>query len=165
VDVLAFHDRLTTWGWVAPEPLAVCEAEVELVVKNEILADAVPLAVGAKVTVNGRLWPAGMVVGNVTPLTVKAELLELADDKVTLPPLALTLPFCVWVLPMFTLPKFKADGLTARLPTEVVPAPVSATATDGSEASELSMRVALLVPLLAGVNVTDRLTLLPAPRL
>lgn len=55
MDVLAFHDRLTTWGWVAPEPLAVCEAEVELVVKNEILADAVPLAVGAKVTVNGRL--------------------------------------------------------------------------------------------------------------
>jgi hypothetical protein len=106
-----------------------------------------------------------MVVGNVTPLTVKAELLELADDKVTLPPLALTLPFCVCVLPMFTLPKFKEDGLTARLPTEVVPVPVSATATDWSEASELSMRVALLVPLLAGVNVTDRLTLPPVPRL
>jgi hypothetical protein len=95
VDVLAFHHRLTTCGWVAPEPLAVCEAEVEFVVKNEIFADAVPLAVGAKVTVNGRLWPAGIVVGNVTPLTVKAELLELADDSVTLPPLALTLPFCV----------------------------------------------------------------------
>jgi hypothetical protein len=95
VDVLAFHDRLTTWGRVAPEPLAVCDAEVEFVVKKEIFADAVPLAVGAKVTVNGTLWPAGMVVGNVTPLIVKTELLELADDTVTLPPLALTLPFCV----------------------------------------------------------------------
>jgi hypothetical protein len=66
---------------------------------------------------------------------------------------------------MFTLPKFKEDGLTARLPTEVVPVPVSATATDGSEASELSMRVAPLVPLLTGVNVTDKLMLLPAPKL
>ena len=134
-------------------------------VKNEIFADAVPLAVGVKVTVNGRLCPAAMVVGNVTPLTVKAELLELADDRVTLPPLALTLPFCVCVLPMVILPKFIEDGLTARLPAEVVPLPVSETATDGSEASELSMRVALLVPLLAGANVTDKLTLLPALRL
>ena len=95
MDVLAFHHRLTTCGWVAPEPLAVCEAEVEFVVKNEIFAATVPLAVGAKVTVNASVWPAAMVVGNVTPLTVKAELLELADDSVTLPPLALTLPFCV----------------------------------------------------------------------
>ena len=66
---------------------------------------------------------------------------------------------------MVTLPKLTEEGFIPRVPTEVVPVPVSETATDGSEASELSMRVPLLVPLLAGANVTDMLTLLPALRL
>jgi hypothetical protein len=55
VDVLAFHDKSTVCWMVAPEPLAVSETEVELLVKNEILAEAVPVAVGANVTVKGRI--------------------------------------------------------------------------------------------------------------
>lgn len=55
VDVLAFQDRSTTCWMDAPEPLAVSEAEVELPAKNERLAEAVPAALGANVTVKGKL--------------------------------------------------------------------------------------------------------------
>jgi len=54
VDVLALHDRSTVCWMVAPEPLAVSDAEVELLVKNEMFAEAVAVEVGANVTVNGR---------------------------------------------------------------------------------------------------------------
>jgi hypothetical protein len=77
---------------VAPVPVTVSVAEPELLVKKEIFADALPLVVGEKVTVNGTLCPDAMVTGNVSPLNVNAELLELAEDRVTLPPLAVTLP-------------------------------------------------------------------------
>jgi len=55
VDVLAFHDKSTLCWMVAPEPLAVSKAEVELLVKKEMLAEDIPVAVGANVTVKGRL--------------------------------------------------------------------------------------------------------------
>jgi hypothetical protein len=94
-DVLAFHDRFTMCWIVAPEPLAVSAAELELLLKNAMFAEAVPAVVGAKVTVKGTLWPAPRVRGRVSPPSVNAELLELVDDKTTLPPLAVTVPF--WV--------------------------------------------------------------------
>ena len=53
VDVLAFQDRLTVCGTVAPEPVAVCNAEVELLVKNDRLAEADPAVLGVNATVNG----------------------------------------------------------------------------------------------------------------
>jgi hypothetical protein len=55
VDVLAFQDNSTVCWMVAPEPLAVSKAEEEVLVKKEILAEAVPLVVGANVTVKGTL--------------------------------------------------------------------------------------------------------------
>jgi len=55
VDVLAFQDKLTVCWTVVPEPLAVSEAEVEMLVKKERFAEAVPLVVGANVTVKGTL--------------------------------------------------------------------------------------------------------------
>ena len=90
------------------------------------------------------------------------ELLELAEDTVMLPPFAVTLPLCVWVVPIVTLPKFMEPGLTPRVPFVVVPEPVSETETVGSEASEVIVRVPVLVPEAAGENVTDKLALAPA---
>src|SRR5438876_8301065 len=69
---------------VAPVPLAVSEIELELLVKKEILAEAVAAAVGAKVTVKGTICPAAIVTGKASPLSVNWELLELADERVTL---------------------------------------------------------------------------------
>jgi hypothetical protein len=40
---------------VAPEPLAVSEAEAELPAEKEMFADAAPVVVGANVTVKGKL--------------------------------------------------------------------------------------------------------------
>jgi hypothetical protein len=135
---------------VAPEPLADCSAELELLVKNEMFADAAPEAVGVNVTVYGTLCPVDKVSGGFTPASVNAELLELVDDSVTLPPVAVRLPLWVCVLPMATLPKFIALGATLRVPLEVVPLPVSEMDTDGSEALEASVSVALLVPQWSG---------------
>jgi hypothetical protein len=54
-DVLAFQDKLTVCWIVVPEPLAVSRAELELLVKKEIFAEALPEVVGVKVTVKGTL--------------------------------------------------------------------------------------------------------------
>lgn len=55
VEVLAFHDRSTVCWIVTAEPVAVSDAEVELLAKKEILAVAVPAAMGANVNVKGAL--------------------------------------------------------------------------------------------------------------
>lgn len=91
-DVLAFHDRSTLCAIVAPEPVAVSDAEVELLAMKEMFAEADPAAVGANVTVKRTLWPAASVTGNVSPATVKAELLEPTEDRVKPPPVAVTVP-------------------------------------------------------------------------
>jgi hypothetical protein len=149
---------------VAPEPLAVSEAAVELLVKKEMLAEAVPVAVGANVTVKGRLWPAASIMGKVNPPRVNAELLELLEDTVTLPPLAVKLPDWVCVVPIVTLPKLREPGVTPNVPLDVVPLPVRGTPTEGSDALELRESVALAVPVVDGVNVTERLVLPPAAK-
>lgn len=66
-------------------------------------------------------------------------------------------------MPIVTLPKLIEPGVTPSVPlvTEV-PLPVKVTATEGSEASEARVKVALSVPGVVGVNATERFTLLPA---
>jgi len=93
LDVLAFHDRPTVCWTAAPAPEAVSDAERALPANIEMFAEAEPAAVGVNVTVKGRLWPEARVTGRDSPPTVNTELLELAEDKTTLPPLAVTLPF------------------------------------------------------------------------
>jgi hypothetical protein len=137
---------------------------VEVLVKKKIFADAVPLVVGVNVTVKGTLCPAARVTGRVIPPRVNAALLELAEDKVTLPPLAVMLPDCACAVPTVTLPKLMDPGVTPRVPLEVAPLPVRETPTDGSDALELRESVALTVPGMEGTNVTDRLALPPAGR-
>jgi hypothetical protein len=95
---------------------------------------------------------------------VNAELLELVEDKVILPPLAVMLPDCVCVVPMVTLPKLMEPGVTPNAPVELVPLPVKDTPTDGFDALEESESVALSVPVVEGVKVTDRLALPPAAK-
>jgi hypothetical protein len=55
VDVLAFQDKSTVCWTVAPEPLTLSSAEVEVFVKKERFAEAVPVVVGENVTVKGTL--------------------------------------------------------------------------------------------------------------
>ena len=55
------------------------------------VALALPEDCGAKVKVTGTLCPAEMVMGKEIPLRENSALLKLADDTVTLEPLALRL--------------------------------------------------------------------------
>jgi len=74
---------------------------------------------------------------------------------------AVMLPLWLCVVPIVTLPKFIALGATVRAPFELVPLPVSEMETEGSEALEARMSVALLVPTVVGANTTDKPALAP----
>jgi len=162
-EMLAFHDRSTMCWIVVPVPLAV-SVVVPPAVTNDRFVEAAPAEVGAKVTVNGRDCPDAIVTGKVRPPSVKTELLEVADDSTTLPPLALRLPLWLEVVSTFTLPKLIEVGVTLRLPTAVVPVPESATLTDGSDAFEVIDSVALSAPEAVGANVTVSAAVVPAFR-
>jgi hypothetical protein len=43
-------------------------------------------------TLNGTLWPAGILSGKVKPLRTNSGLFEMAEDTVTPEPLALSVP-------------------------------------------------------------------------
>lgn len=105
------------------------------------------------------------MTGNVSPARVNAELLELVEESVTLPPLAVTLPFWLWVVPIVTLPKLMEPGVTPSVPLAVVPLPVRETVTEGSDALEVSVSAAVLVPEVAGEKVTERFALAPEDKL
>ena len=59
---------------------------------------------------NDRLWPAVSVKGKEAPSSTNWELLLLAEDIVTLEPVALRVSGRVSVVPWATLPKFKGAG-------------------------------------------------------
>ena len=77
----------------APVPLAdSARDESEALLENKMLVDVLPLIRGANVSVKGTLCPAAIVRGYVRPVSANSELLELAEETVTLPPLALSAP-------------------------------------------------------------------------
>lgn len=123
-----------------------------------------PAVVGVNVTVNGRLWPAGIVTGKVSPLTVNCALFVLAEVTVTLAPEAVSVPEPEPVVPTTTLPKASVVGKTLNWPTAVVPVPDSAIVSDGLEALDVTVTVPVAAPAEVGLNFTLKLVLCPAPR-
>ena len=72
--------------------------------------------------------PAVIVAGNDRPPKLNTELLDLAAETVTLPPLAVRVPEAVPLLPSTTLPRANVAGVTPSCPVGggvVVPVPVS----------------------------------------
>src|SRR5579871_150722 len=149
---------------VAPVPDAASFVELVLPPKKEIVAEEAPGAAGVKVRLKGTLWPAAIVTGNMSPPNVNCALLEVTEDTVTLPPLALILPFCVWLEFTFTLPKLMEAGVTVKVPVVagLAPVPENETARLGSEAFDDRPRAALSLPVAVGANVTDKFAVLPA---
>ena len=77
----------------APVPLTdSARDESEALLENKMLADVLPLTCGANVSLKGTLCPAAIVRGNAIPLKANSELLELAEETVTLEPPALSAP-------------------------------------------------------------------------
>jgi len=98
-------------------PLPVIDStvgEFEAVLKKEMLAVSVPLAWGVKVKANDAVWPAASVNGNDTPLRVNSELLDVAEETVTLEPVALRVPVKLVLAPTTMLPKSKVVGVTTN---------------------------------------------------
>jgi hypothetical protein len=81
--------------------------EFEALLMNEILAVFVPLACGVKVKVNDVLWPAASVNGSENKLNLYSELFDVAEEIVTLEPLAVRSAVKLMLVPTATLPKSK----------------------------------------------------------
>jgi len=124
----------------------------------------VPAACGLNVIVYETLCPAAMVTGNVSPPTLKAELLVLAAVTVTLAPLAVSLPVPELLSPTVTLPRLRVAGEALSVPTAAVPVPDKDTVNRGFEALEVTVTFPLAVPVVLGANFTVKVTLCPAPR-
>jgi hypothetical protein len=73
-----------------PVPASPCAALFEALLTNEMLPLVEPLACGTNVGLKLVLCPAASVIGNVRPVTENSGLFELAEDIVTLPPLAVS---------------------------------------------------------------------------
>ncbi len=90
--MLGLQERSTLCcGGGVPLPVRDSRAgELEASLVKDVLAVAVPLACGVKVTVTEALWPAAMVEGSERPLRANSGVLVVAEETVTLEPVALS---------------------------------------------------------------------------
>ncbi len=163
-DVLAVHDRLTECtgtGKPVPVSVPVVVEDCALLAKVAVALSA-PVVRGLKVTVNGTLWPAGIVMGSDSLLMLKTELFVLAAVTVTLAPLALRLPVAVPLVPITTLPRGKVAGVTASTPAVTVPVPDNGIVKVGFDAVEVIVTPPVKLAADGGANVTVKFTLCPA---
>ena len=124
------------------------------------MALTAPDVAGLKVTVNGTLWPAGMVTGRDRPPTLNTELFVLAAVTVTLAPLAVRLPVAVPLVPSTTLPSPIVVGVTASCPFDTaIPEPDSGNVNVGFGASDVMVTVPLAFPVVCGAKVTVNVVL------
>src|SRR5207249_11147908 len=116
LELLGLHDRSTLCcGGGVPLPLnAATAGELAALLANETLSDAVPLACGVNTTLTVALCPAVTVRGNETPLRVNSEVLNPAEETVTLAPVALNVALLVLLCPTMTLPKLRVAGETVN---------------------------------------------------
>ena len=77
---------------------------------------AAPLILGANLTLIVRLWPAGMVLGSVKPVTLNSELVVVIELIDAAKPVTPNLTATVLVEPTGTLPKFRLVGVTDTFP-------------------------------------------------
>jgi hypothetical protein len=160
--MLDFQESETRcWVAVVPVPVKAWTAvPVEALLLNESFAEAVPLVCGTKLTFIDFVWPAASVKGNDIALTLNSELFVVAEETVTLLPLALSVAPRLLLLPTATLPKFKLVGLIASGPL-VAPDPERGTVTVKFEGLQLKDMLPLTLPVDFGVKPTFNVTLWP----
>ena len=169
--IIAFDSvtvTLATGTGVPVPPNESTAVESEALLPNEAVAKAVPVACGVNLTINGTLWPAGIVVGNETPLRVNSELLRLTEETVTLAPLALSVAGRLVLDPTATFPKVRLAGFTANWPVPVpearVAMPESGMFKVALEAEERIARFPPAFPADCGAKVTFKFRCSPAAR-
>jgi len=117
-----------------------------------------------KLRVNDALWPAVIVLGKDNPLRRNSGLLVVAEEMVTLDPVAIRVVVRLLLVPTVTLPKFKALALEVNRPAET-PVPARAIARFGFEAFETTAIAPLALPTTLGVKRTLKVTLCPLFRI
>lgn len=117
---------------------------------------------GLKVTVNGTLWPEGIIAGSEKPPILNTVLFAVAAVTVTFALLAVRLPEAVALLPITTLPTFKVVGAAVSSPTVAVPSPVRGIVRVGFEALEVMVTLPLRLVADWGANVTVKVAVWPA---
>lgn len=141
------------------------DGELEALLTNEILVEAVPLDCGVNVTVKPRLCPADKLIGNDSPLTENSELPVSTDDTTMLAPVAVKLAVCDPLVPTVTLPTLIVDGLTFSFPEEAPTAePVKATLRVEFDALEEIETFPLKLPVDCGAKVTAKDVVCPGAR-
>lgn len=148
---------------LTPLPVRAIElVVVEALLVNATLPVALPEVVGANFTWKVALCPAASVAGSVRPLMVNPVPLTVACEMVTLAVLAVTVMFCVLLLPTVTLPKLSEVGLAVRVPAGLTPLPLRAIEDVEVEALLTSERLPEAVPAVVGANFTWKVVLCPA---
>lgn len=163
MEVLALQKRSTPCcGGGVPLPVRDWSAgEFEALLSKETLAEAVPLAWGAKITVNDAFCPAAMVNGKENPLSANSEVLGVPEETVTLEPVALRAAVMLLLVPTTTLPKSKVvAGLMANWPA-AVPVPDRETVRFELEAFERTEMLPLAPAEEPGAKVTPKVKLCP----
>ena len=112
-------------GWVVidgltPTPIPVIGMEtgdLNCVLAMEMLPDALPIMIGAKLAVKLALLPAAKVTGNDTPAIAKPVPVGVTCEIVTgvLPELVMV-KVCLLAEPIATFPKFRDVGLKVIAP-------------------------------------------------
>ena len=127
---------------------------------KEMLAVSVPLAWGVNVKANDAVWPAASVNGNDTPLSVNSELLDVAEETVTLEPAALRVAFKLLLVPTTTLSKPKVVGATPNWPAEL-PVPEREMDREELAAVETKEMLPVTLPAESGAKATPKVKLCP----
>jgi len=131
---------------VTPAPVKVSIVGlVSALLLKEMLPEAVPLLCGVNVTLTGALCPAASAIGNETPFKLNSGLLVLADETVTLEPLAPSVAVKLLFWPTVMLPKSSVVGDSSNWP-EAVAVPESAIVKLEFEASDTMAMLPLAVP-------------------
>ena len=142
-----------------PDPARVSIVGVlAALLAREMIPDAVPLIRGVKVKVSDALCPAAMVLGKDIPPRLNSGLLEVAEDRVTLDPVAVRAAVRVLLVPTVTLPKFKAVALEVICPAGI-PLPDRVIDKSGFEVFETIAIRPLAFPPTLGVKRTLKVTL------
>ena len=148
-----------------PDPVRVSTVgALAALLLRKMLPAAVPLLCGVNVRVKGTLWPAAILVGNDNPPRLNSGLVDVADETVTLDPVAVRRAVRVLLVPTVTLPKFTAVALEVNWPAET-PVPDSAIVRSGFQPSETTAIPPLALPPTSGVKRTLKVTLCPLFRL
>ena len=113
---------------------------------------------------NDAPWPTAIVWGRDGPLSRNSGLLVVAEEIVTLDPVAVRVVVRFLLAPKVTLPKFKALALGVNCPAKT-PVPDRAMLSFGLEAFETTAIAALTLPPALGAKRTLKVTLCPLFRL